>query len=284
MVSLLEQPLNSVPVAVLDFEMTGLNPELDRVCEVAIVRGSGGKIEVEFNSLVRPDREMSSSALRVHGITEDMLKGAPAFEKVAPRVAEMLDGAVLVCHNVPFDICFLHREMAEAGRPLAPPVSMDTLMIARRLFAFPRNNLETVCEHLKVELVNAHRARGDAIATFEAYWKMVNIVDPTGDVTVGELLTLLEALAPNSPTRLQHKGMLRQAHREQRTLWIDYKATGDPAKGVIRREVGIWHMKLPYFQAWCYLRCGERVFRLDRMTRIEKGDRTYDIPEYKSRI
>ena len=59
---------------------------------------------------------------------------------------------------------------------------------------------------------------GDAQATFEVYFKMCEILDPHGDVTVRELAELLEALAPNSSLRLQQKGLLQAAFRNKRTV------------------------------------------------------------------
>jgi DNA polymerase III subunit epsilon len=278
------QPIHTVPIAVLDFEMTGLDPMNDRVCEVAIVRGRYGRVEKTYQTLIQPCRKMSKSALGVHGITETMVADAPTFKQVAHEILSILDGCILVCHNVPFDICFLHREMEMAGFRLDPPVTVDTLMIARRLFAFRKNNLATVCSQLDVDLKNAHRAMGDAQATFEVYFRMAEILDPKGDVTIQELLELIAALAPDSPTRLQQKGILKQAYRERRTVWIDYKSTGEPKLGTIRREIGIWLLKLPHVQAWCYLREGQRVFRLDRMTKVWLANREYAIPEFEHRI
>ena len=279
-----DQSLRTAPIAVLDFEMTGLDPQQDRVCEVAIVRGRNGRVESTYQTLVRPNRVMSHSALSVHGITSAMLEDAPEFHEIAEEIQGYLKDAILVCHNVPFDIGFLHREMDLANVPLDPPLTVDTLMIARRLFAFPRNNLATVCESLGVSLNNAHRAMGDAQATFSVFCKMAEILDPHGEVTVRELAELVAALAPDSPLRLQQQGILKKAFRNRKTVWIDYKATGDPQLGTIRREVGIWKIKLPRLQAWCYLREGERVFRLDRMIRVREGDTTYEIPRFTSRI
>ena len=279
-----DQSLRTAPIAVLDFEMTGLDPQQDRVCEVAIVRGRNGRVESTYQTLVRPNRVMSQSALSVHGITSAMLADAPEFHEIAAEIQGYIKGAILVCHNVPFDIGFLHREMDLANVPLEPPLTVDTLMIARRLFAFPRNNLATVCESLNIPLNNAHRAMGDAQATFSVFCRMAEILDPKGEVTVRELADLVAALAPDSPLRLKQQGILKKAYRNRKTVWIDYKATGDPYLGTIRREVGIWKIKLPRLQAWCYLRDGERVFRLDRMIRVSEGDKAYEIPKFTSRI
>jgi DNA polymerase III epsilon subunit family exonuclease len=276
--------LRSVPVAVLDFEMTGLDPERDRVCEVAVVRGTFDGAASEFQSLVRPSVPMSKASRRLTGITDNMLQRAPGFRRVAHDLVDALDGAVVVCHNVPFDIGFLHRELDEIGVGFAPPVTLDTLLMARRLFAFPRNTLTAVCENFGIAHASEHRALGDARATFEVYRAMVEAIDPNGDVTVRDLLDLLGALAPDSPLRLQQQRELALAFRQRRTVLIDYHAASDPRMGPVRREVGIWALALPLLQGWCYLRAGERVFRLDRIRRVEATDRTYEIPEFVHRI
>ena len=93
----------------LDMEMTGLDPERDRVCEVAVVRGAFDRVDAEFQSLVRPTVKVSKGARKVHGLTDQILRRAPMFKRIAPELVKHLEGAVLVCHNVPFDVGFLHR-------------------------------------------------------------------------------------------------------------------------------------------------------------------------------
>lgn len=269
----------------LDFEMTGLDPERDRVCEVAVVRGSVDEGEIStFQSLVRPRVKVSKSARKVHGLTDAVLARAPGFRRVAPELVRHLDGAVLVCHNVPFDVGFLHRELDDVGMPFAPPVSLDTLLMARRLFAFKRNNLESVSRSLGLDFQQEHRALGDARATLRVLIEMVEILSPAGGVTVRDLLDLLGALAPDSPRRLEQKRLLRQALEDRVTVWLDYVSTGDPKLGTVHREVGLYALSLPYMQGWCFLRQGERVFRLDRVHRVQAGERTYAIPEFKRRV
>lgn len=264
--------------------MTGLDPERDRVCEVAVVRGTCRGPEQEFQSLVRPKVPVSRGARKIHGLTDNMLQRAPGFKRIAPDLVEILQGAVLVCHNVPFDIAFLHRELDEVGVPFAPPLTLDTLTMARRLYAFRRNNLSEVCTELGVTLDRHHRALSDARATFEVFKIMAETLDPGASVRVRDVVELLGALAPDSPLRLQQKRILRSAFRDRRTVIIDYNASRDPRQGPLRREIGIWALALPYLQAWCYLRSGERVFRLDRIRRVETTERPYDIPAFQKRI
>ena len=268
---LLGASLREVPVAVMDLEMTGLSPKGDRICEVAVCRGRCGVVEREFQTLVRPAVPMTRSAVECHGITDRMLFGAPVFGEIAGDIVDALRGALVVCHNVDFDMGFLHRELDGSPVILPPPVTLDTLLMARRLFAFRRNGLAAVAKELGVELTDAHRALADARATFGVFTRMAEILDPDGDVTVQEMADLVGALAPKSMLRLQQQQVLRDAHHQQQTVRIGYQSTSEPLAGVVEREVSIWFVRLPRVQGWCHLREGERVFRLDRMRTVAPG-------------
>lgn len=285
MLDLLRQPARKVPVAVLDLEMTGLDASHDRICEVAVVRGEDGTFVAEFQSLVRPGVKVSAGALRVHGLDDKALADAPAFDALLDSISRILEGAVVVGHNVAHDLEFLHRAFELAGRTLPPPVSVDTLLISRRIFAFPKNNLPTVCAMLGVPSGSFHRALADARSTWAVWNRMLEILDPQGEVTVGELIELISALAPNSPLRLHQQRLLREAFRSQRTVIIDYASHEASPIGACRREISIWRLKLPYVQAWCFLREGERVFRFDRIRSVEPGVREAEVPRtFQARI
>lgn len=276
--ALLDLPLHEAPVAVLDLEMTGLRPDGDRVCEVAVVRGTAGTIEREYQTLVLPGVGMSEAARRCHGITDTMLVGAPVFAEIAGDVATALRGAVVVAHNVDFDLGFLHREFDGSPTVLPPPVTLDTLLMARRLFAFRKNGLLDACAELGVALDRLHRALSDARACFALFSRMVEVLDPERAFTVRDLSDLVGALAPNSPLRLRQQQVLRDAFRLRRSVWIDYQSTSEPAAGVVRREVDVWFLHLPKVQGFCHLRAGERVFRLEKMRAVEPGTRPYEVP------
>ena len=269
--------LRELDLAVVDLELTGLGHR-DRICEIAIVRGRVGRVESRLQALCRPEVPMSPGALKVHRISDAALTEAPRFADLAADVAGMLDGAVLVAHNVPFDLGHLQHELALAGVALPEAPTLDTLAIARRLFAFPRNNLGEVCAALGVELTGAHRALADAEATFAVLGRMLDVLDPDGTLTLGELTDLVEALAPRSPLRLRQQRVLREAYRDRRTVLLEYLSGAEPRAGAVLREVAIWFLRLPRVQGWCHLRAGERIFRLDRMISVRRGERPYEIP------
>jgi DNA polymerase III epsilon subunit family exonuclease len=275
---LLDTPLVGLPVAVVDLEMTGLSVSRDRICEIAVVRWDGETL-TEWATLVSPGVSMSKSALRCHGLTDAAVADAPAFRDVLDRLTPLLDGCVFVAHNAPFDLGFLERAYAKSGQQMPRIAVVDTLMMARRLFAFPKNDLRTACERLGVAVEQLHRAMADARATWELFSRMLNVLDPQGSITVSELDALLEALAPDSPLRLAQRQTLRRAFERRETVWIDYQSTSHPTEGLVHREVALWRLKLPRLQGWCHLRDGVRVFRLDRCRVVSTGERAYQIPE-----
>lgn len=277
--------LRAVPISVVDLEMTGLSATHDRICEVAVVCGDAGEVKREVHSLVRPTVPVSPGALACHGLTEDLLADAPPFSDVAETVADAIESRALIAHNVPFDLGFLEKEMGEAGRRFPPPMTLDTLVMARRLFAFRKNNLGSVARELGVSMDRAHRALDDARATFEVFNRMVEIVDPERSVSVRELKALIEDLAPHSELRLQQLKTLRLARRERRRIRLQYQSTHHPSEGAVQREVDVWFLKKPRIQGFCHLRQSERVFRLDRIVRVELLDATFEVPpDAKSRL
>jgi DNA polymerase-3 subunit epsilon len=104
------------PIAVFDVETTGLSPAYgDRICEVGIVRARGDVIFDTYQTLVNPQRPISPGAARVNGLSDADVSQSPLFAEIAGQVLDRLEGAVLVCHNAPFDLGFLDAELSRLG-------------------------------------------------------------------------------------------------------------------------------------------------------------------------
>ncbi|MSP14572.1 MAG: 3'-5' exonuclease [Chloroflexi bacterium] len=179
-------PLAALPLVVVDVETTGLNPRQgDRVVEVALLRSQPGSDTQSFESLVHPARLVSAGAFAVNGISNEMLQGAPAFGEIAAGLATLLDGAVLVAHNAPFDLDFLTAEFARSGHSLSPPAIIDTCAIARNRYHFRSNRLEDVARHLGIDTSRGHRAMRDVWTTWQVLVHFMEDLSPQGIITVG---------------------------------------------------------------------------------------------------
>jgi DNA polymerase III subunit epsilon len=164
--------LPAVGYAVVDVETTGLDPEQDRIVEVAVVRLSpAGVITGEYVTLVRPDGpagppEAAAVAAEIHGISDADLLHAPSFRRIAAALAGRLAGAVIAGHNVAFDLGFLAAEFGRVGVAMPELPSVCTHSLAAALYPdMERHRLADCCAAAGITLDDAHTALGDARAT-----------------------------------------------------------------------------------------------------------------------
>lgn len=154
--------LKEVKFACLDTETTGLSP-LDggRVCEVAVSVTQGGRALEEFSTLINPQMPMHPDVIAIHGITNEMVKTAPVFADVLPKLTAILDGCVVVAHNADFDLLFLRYEFEQCGMKFPPCPVIDTLKLAKKSGRFEKNRLGFIAEKLGISAAGWHRAMAD---------------------------------------------------------------------------------------------------------------------------
>ena len=145
----------------LDLETTGGDPVRDRITEIAAMRIDDGRVLASWHSLVRPDCPIPPLIQRLTGITDAMVASAPAFEDLLADLLPLLDGAVLVAHNVRFDHGFLKNALARAGveRRLR---TLCTVRLSRRLEPQCRSHgLDALIRRHALPNPQRHRAMGD---------------------------------------------------------------------------------------------------------------------------
>jgi DNA polymerase-3 subunit epsilon len=160
-------PLHQVTFCVLDLETTGAAPPQCAITEVGAVKLRGGECLGTFQTLVNPGVGIPPEITFLTGITEAMVMPAPWIEAVLPAFLEFLGPAIIVGHNVRFDMRFLQAAMAATGRPPLPNRFVDTCALARRLLRdeVPNCQLGTLAERLRLPHRPSHRALADALAT-----------------------------------------------------------------------------------------------------------------------
>lgn len=184
--------LDEVEFVILDTETTGLRPGPNRVIEIAGIRMRGGEAIDSFQSLVNPNRRLPPFIVQFTGITQEMVSGAPIAEQIFPDFLQFIEGAILVGHNVGFDIGFLSYEAQLLGYAF-PIDGLDTIPLARRFLpGLRRFKLDSVAGHLKIPMVNRHRALGDAKVTAAIFMKLLNLARREGIQTLGDLRRRLQ--------------------------------------------------------------------------------------------
>lgn len=259
------------PVVVVDVETTGLSPRYgDRVVEIGLLRSEGGT-ETTFQSLVNPRRMISPGASAVHGITQAMVDSAPLFGEVAPRIWPLLDGAILVAHNAPFDLSFLNAERGYLGLPPLANRVIDTLALARRHFQFPRNSLGLIAESLEIPAPVQHRALADVQITVRVLERFLEELAPRGVASLESLCVPVSSTVGQDDV-VPLPPPIAEALAAKRRLQVRYLSAQqvETIREVEPLEI-IPQGDYLYLRAFCHLRGDERTFRLDRIIEMRQA-------------
>ena len=160
---------------VIDFETTGLSPTMDEVVEFAAVRVADGEIGLHLSSLCKPSGAIPSSAVRVHGITDRMVRFADPFSAHLPSLLDFIGEDTLVGHNLSFDMGFLRAACEKACLSIQPQC-LCTLQMARSMYPhLPSRALGELAAFLGVKNDNCHRALGDAMTTAKILLHMLAV-------------------------------------------------------------------------------------------------------------
>ncbi|WGI35941.1 exonuclease domain-containing protein (plasmid) [Mycolicibacterium aubagnense] len=148
---------------IVDVETTGFEPQTHRVISIAALAiGADGTIEQTMSTLLNPG--VDPGPTNIHGITPAMLIGQPTFADIAPALAEILAGRIMVAHNAAFDHAFLAAEAHRAGLRLPVDTVLCTLELATRLpLTINNHRLATLAEHWNITQTRPHDAHDDAL-------------------------------------------------------------------------------------------------------------------------
>jgi DNA polymerase III subunit epsilon len=185
-------PLHAVTFVVVDLETTGGSPDACAITEVGAVKLRGGECLGTFQTLVNPGLAIPPSITVLTGITEAMVVPAPPIDAVLPSLLEFIGSAVLVGHNVRFDLRFLDAALRRSGRARLANRWVDTAALARRLVRDEVANckLGTLAAQLRLDHQPSHRALDDALATGDLLHLLLERTGRLGVTGLDDLLAL----------------------------------------------------------------------------------------------
>jgi DNA polymerase-3 subunit epsilon len=156
------------PLAVIDLETTGTNVGSDRIVEICILKVyPDGKQEVKTYR-VNPGIPIPPVVTAIHGISDEDVKNEPKFAELALQLAQMLNGCDLSGYNaLKFDIPLLAEEFLRAGVDF--DIKGRRIVDVQNIFhkMEPRNLRAAYKFYCGKDLVGAHGAEADTLATFE---------------------------------------------------------------------------------------------------------------------
>jgi DNA polymerase-3 subunit epsilon len=191
----LSTPLFDVTFCVLDLETTGGSPRDCAITEIGAVKYRGGELLGSFQTLVDPGLPIPPSITILTGITEAMVVQAPDIAAALPSFLEFIGDAVIVGHNIRFDMSFLNAAAARLGYAGLSKDTVDTAGLARRLVRDEVRNLRlhTLAAHFRSPVTPIHRALDDARATAHVLHGLLERAGSLGVTNLDDLLQLPRA-------------------------------------------------------------------------------------------
>lgn len=102
------------PIVFIDIESTGINPKLDRIIEISMIKIYSDGNEESLNFLINPTIPIPFDATEIHGITDSDVSEKPRFEDFAKEIFGFIDNCDLGGFAIKrFDLLLLEEEFSE---------------------------------------------------------------------------------------------------------------------------------------------------------------------------
>ena len=183
------RPLNELIYTVFDTETTGLDPRggdeiisigAARIVNMRLLKGE------YFDRLINPKRPIPYESVKIHHITNEMVKNSPDIETVLPLFRHFSGDSVLVAHNAAFDMRMLKLYEKKCGVSFINPV-LDTLLLSSVVHPSQKDHsIEGIAKRLGIDVIERHSALGDAITTGQIFLKLIPLLFNKGIYTLKE--------------------------------------------------------------------------------------------------
>jgi DNA polymerase-3 subunit epsilon len=176
------------PLVFIDLETTGINVASDRIVEISILKLFPKGNKESKTMRINPEMAIPVESSNIHGIFDKDIADSPTFKSVAGQLYQFIDGCDIAGYNSnKFDVPLLAEEFLRAGvdfdlknRRLVDVQNIFHIMEQRTLSAA----YKFYCDK---QIVNAHSAEADVIATYEVFlaqlerYKDVELIDAKGN-------------------------------------------------------------------------------------------------------
>ena len=195
-------------IVCFDIETTGLNKKYEVIIEIGAVVLKNGEITDTFNTFVSPGRLLSPEIIRLTGITDEMLEGAPSQKEALEAFLAFAGDRPLAAHNADFDMGFIAAGCRKYGISFHNP-SVDSLILAQNLLPdLGKYKLDIVAEHLKLPAFNHHRASDDAATVAYMLPPFFQMMEKMGLHKLSDINPYMPRLRKGGKARRQPKHLI----------------------------------------------------------------------------
>ncbi len=169
---------------VFDIETTGLSVQNCMITEIGAVKIKNGEVLERFNTFVDPEIPIPEEIVKLTGITDEMVAGAPKYPEALKSFFDFIGNdpkkeiqPLLIAHNANFDIGFIRHFASLAGLPFDNPY-LDTVALSRYINPeLKKHTLDSIAEAYKLGDFNHHRACDDAEMLAMIYFRMIDLME-----------------------------------------------------------------------------------------------------------
>ncbi|MFZ3228615.1 MAG: 3'-5' exonuclease [Pseudobdellovibrio sp.] len=263
---------DQIPVVAFDTETSGAYPLESEIIELGAVKWFQGKIVGKFQTLLKPSKPLVPDNIRIHGITNEMVNGAPLMHDQLASFCEFINGSILLAHHAPFDLGFLAIEIENEKLNFPSNIHLCTSLLSRALLTTTNHKLQTLIKELNLSGGSAHRAYDDAYACLQVFLKCIEKLD--APVSIERLLQIQKKeIVWNNYKIIQSENKkilaLADAIVKNKSLSIIYaggQTKGQPRpispKGIVRNPDG------DYIQADCGLDMKRKRFYIEKILEV----------------
>ena len=166
------------PICFFDLETTGIDIGKDRIVEISVFKVFPNGNKESKTWLVNPTIPIPAQTTAVHGITDEKVANEPTFNELASQVYNMIKDSDLAGFNSNrFDIPLLAEELLRNGFDfdLSKHRPIDAQVIYHKME--PRNLGAAYKYYCGKDLIDAHSAEADTLATYEVLMAQIEKYD-----------------------------------------------------------------------------------------------------------
>ncbi len=173
----------------LDLETTGLQPDKDKIIEIAALSVDASGEKQVFHHLVNPEVPLPPHITRLTGITPEMVSTAPTMVELKKDLLQFLGQKVIVAHNAAFDLAFLEKAL---GFPL-PNLYIDTVELAKLVLPQTSSySLRNLVRIFKLRAEPVHRALPDTTALEKLFYALTETLKERPIYALEEICSFLQ--------------------------------------------------------------------------------------------